>query len=356
MKLKAGIIGCGSITRFRHAPEYKANPFISEIVFYDRNPERAEILANQFAGSVAQSLDDLITDPTIDIISDCSSNEFHSINSVKALLGGKHVLCEKPIALTLEDAEQIVQAQRTSNKKLMIDHNQRFTRAHQKARQLIERKELGEVLTFKTSFGHAGPERWGINKSNSTWFFSKERSGLGVAGDLGIHKVDLLHYLLNDQIEQVSAFQGSLDKTGTSGEPIEVCDNLVCSLKTVGGRIGTASFSWTYYGEEDNSTIIYLTGGIIKIYHDNKYPLIVMDKDGAVTKYQLETIQTNDKQTNSGVIDSFVDSVLRNQEPPVTGEDALVSLKVILGIVKAAETASVVQVNQSSGKVETKKV
>ncbi len=356
MKLKAGIIGCGSIAKFRHAPEYKANPNIEEIVFYDRNPERAEILADQFAGSVAASLDDLITDPTIDIISDCSSNEFHPINSVKALLAGKHVLCEKPIALTIEGAEQIVQAQKTSSKKLMIDHNQRFTRAHQKARQLIENKELGEVLTFKTSFGHAGPERWGINKTKSTWFFSKERSGLGVAGDLGIHKIDLLHYLLNDEINQVSAFQGSLDKTGITGEPIEVCDNLVCTLKTAGGRIGTASFSWTYYGEEDNSTIIYLTGGIIKIYHDKDYPLLVIEKDGSIAKYQLETIQTNDDQTNSGVIDSFVDSVLHNKSPAVTGEDALVSLKVLLGIVKAAETATVVQVNQSTAKLETKNV
>ncbi|WP_053217990.1 Gfo/Idh/MocA family protein [Virgibacillus senegalensis] len=351
MKLKAGIIGCGSITKFRHAPEYAANPFVEEIVFYDRNPERAELLASQYAGSVAASLDDLIADPTIDMISDCSSNEFHHINSVKALLGGKHVLCEKPISLTLEGAEQIVQAQKTSNKKLMIDHNQRFTKAHQKARQLIKRKELGEVLTFKTSFGHGGPELWGINKTNTTWFFSKDRSGLGVAGDLGIHKIDLLHYLLDDEIQQVSAFQGTLDKTTVTGEPIEVCDNLVCTLKTAKGRIGTGAFSWTYYGEEDNSTIIYLTGGILKIYHDSEYPLIVVEKDGAMAKYQLETIQTNDNQTSSGVIDSFVNSILHEHEPPVTGEDALVSLKVILAIMEAAETESIVHISGPMSKV-----
>ncbi|SDK17688.1 Gfo/Idh/MocA family protein [Sediminibacillus albus] len=352
MKIKAGIIGCGSITRYRHAPEYQANPFVSGIVFYDRNMDRAQILAEEFGGSVAASMEDLINDPTIDVISDCSSNEYHHINSVKALLGGKHVLCEKPISLSLAGAEQILQAQQTSKKKLMVDHNQRFTKAHQKAKQLIESKELGEVLTFKTSFGHAGPELWGINKTKSTWFFSKERSGLGVAGDLGIHKIDLLHYLLSDEIHQVSAFQGALDKKSATGEPIQVCDNLVCTVKTAKGRLGTASFSWTYYGEEDNSTIIYLSKGIIKIYHDNEHQLIVLNKDGETVKYQLEAIQTNDNQTNSRVIDAFISSIINNQEPPVTGEDALVSLKVILAILESAEKETVVNINTNLSKVK----
>jgi predicted dehydrogenase len=342
--IKVGIIGCGSITKLRHAPEYKANPNVDEIVFYDRNLERATALANQFGGSVAQTVEELLADPTVDVISDCSSNEFHHIFSTKALLNGKHVLCEKPISLTIEHASEIVEAQKTTGNKLMVDHNQRFTRAHQKAKEIIKNEELGKVLTFRTTFGHSGPEQWGVNKTNSTWFFKKERSGLGVAGDLGIHKVDLLHYLLDDEIEQVSAFQGALDKVNESGQPIEVCDNIVCSLKTKKGRLGNASFSWTYYGEEDNSTIIYCENGILKIYHSEKYQLEVINKNGEKVHYELESIQTNDNQTNSGVIDEFVNCVLLDQDPLVTGTDALTSLKVILGIIEAAETNSVVKI------------
>ncbi|MFZ0577510.1 MAG: Gfo/Idh/MocA family oxidoreductase, partial [Psychrobacillus psychrotolerans] len=77
MGIKVGIIGCGSITKLRHAPEYKANPFVDEIVFYDRNPERAEALADMFGGTVEQDVDKLLTDPMIQVISDCSSNESH---------------------------------------------------------------------------------------------------------------------------------------------------------------------------------------------------------------------------------------------------------------------------------------
>ncbi|MFC0270357.1 Gfo/Idh/MocA family protein [Metabacillus herbersteinensis] len=344
MSIKVGIIGCGSIAKLRHAPEYKANPYVDKIVFFDRNLERAEELAHMFGGSVANSVEELLTDPTIEIISDCSSNEFHHIFSAKALQSGKHVLCEKPISLTIEHATEVVEAQKKSGKKLMVDHNQRFTRAHQKAKEIIENEELGKVLTFRTTFGHAGPEHWGVNKTNSTWFFKKNRSALGVAGDLGIHKIDLVHYLLGDEIEQVSAFQGALDKVDEHGDPIKVSDNIVCSLKTKRGRIGTASFSWTYYGEEDNSTIIYCERGILKIYHRDEYQIEVITKEGERVNYQLESIQTNDNQTNSGVIDAFIECVRLDKNPLVSGDDALSSLKVILGILEAAETSRVVTI------------
>ncbi|SEQ93830.1 Gfo/Idh/MocA family protein [Piscibacillus halophilus] len=342
--MKVGIIGCGSITKFRHAPEYYDNPHITEIVFYDRNPERADALAEIFDGKVVRSVEELFEDESIVAISDCSSNESHHIFSTQALLSGKHVLTEKPIALSVEEAKEILEAQKKSGKILMVDHNQRFTKAHQKAKEIIQSGELGKVLTFKTNFGHSGPESWGVNKSNSTWFFKKDRSGYGVAADLGIHKLDLVHYLLDDQIEQVSAFQGTLDKVDEHGDPIEVCDNIICNLRTQKGRLGTAAFSWTYYGEEDNSTTLYCEKGIMKIYHHDQYQIEVITKDEERINYKLEAIQTNDNQTNTGVIDAFVDCVRNGKEPIVTGQDAVDSLKAVLAIIESAETNQVVNV------------
>lgn len=340
--MKVGIIGCGSIAKLRHAPEYTANPYVDGIVFYDRNVDRARKLADIFNGSVAQTLEELLDDPTIQAISDCSSNENHHIFSTKALLKGKHVLCEKPISLTLEEATEIVEAQKKSQMKLMVDHNQRLTPAHRKAKEILKNKELGKILTFRTTFGHKGPESWGVNKTKSTWFFKKDRSGLGVAGDLGIHKIDLLQFLLEDEIEKVGAFQGTLDKVDEQGIPVEVCDNIVCSLMTKQGRMGTASFSWTYYGEEDNSTIIYCEKGILKIYHNPAYQLEVITRDGDQINYKLETIQTNDNQTNTGIIDAFIDSIRLDKEPLVSGEDALTSLKVVLSILESAKTNKII--------------
>src|SRR5690606_12499773 len=133
----------------------------------------------------------------------------------------------------------------------------------------------------------------------------------------------------DDEIVDVHSFYGALDKVDENGKPIEVCDNVVCALKTQKGRLGTASFSWTYDGSEDNSTIIYCQLGILKIYHDPSAPLLIEKRDGSIKRYELESIQTNDNQTNSGVIDSFIDSIINEIEPPVTGEQAVASLRVV---------------------------
>ena len=317
MGIKVGIIGCGAITKMRHAPEYKANPHVEEIVFFDRNLDRSEAMAAMFSGQVAETVEDLFNDPDIQAISDCSSNEHHHLFSTQALLSGKHVLCEKPISLTSDYAKEIIAS-----------------------------GELGKVLTFRTAFGHAGPEQWGINKTNSTWFFKKERSGFGVAGDSEIHKVDVLHYLLDDEIEQVSAFQGALHKVDENGEVIEVCDNLVCTIKTAKGSLGTAAFSWTYYGKEDNSTILYCEKGIMKTYHSDEHQLEIITANGEKALYKLEAMQTNESQTPSGVIDAFIDCVRLDKELLVTGEDALKSLRVILGIMESAESGSIVDIEK----------
>lgn len=329
MKFKVGIIGCGSISKYRHAPEYRNNPFVDEIYFYDRNIERAKSLAKEFDGYVVETVEELLKDESIIAISDCSSNDAHHIYSTKALHHGKHVLCKKPLAISVKYAEKILHAQRKTGKKLMVDHNQRLSEAHQLAKRIIVQRELGDVLTFRMSFGHRGPESWGINKTSSTWYFNEKRAPYGVAGDLGIHKIDLIHYLLDDIIVDVHAFQGTLDKKDQNGRMIQVSDNVVAILKTEKGKIGTASFSWTYYGDEDNSTTLYCQEGIIKIYHDPVYPLIIEKKNGEVIKHKLEPIQTNAKQSNSGVIDAFIDSIIKDEPPPITGEDALSTLKVI---------------------------
>lgn len=349
MMIKVGIIGCGSIANQRHAPEYMNNPYAQIALVYDPNPERAERLVEQFGGRVASSWEEVVNAPDIEAISDCSTNEMHHIITTQALRAGKHVLCEKPIATTTECAEMIIQAAEESGTILMIDHNQRLASAHLKAKELIQSGELGRIITFKLNFGHKGPEYWSINKSKATWFFKKSRSALGVAGDLGIHKVDLLRYLLDEEIVAVSALAGALDKKDELGQPIEVCDNMVCVLKTASGAIGTASFSWTYYGEEDNSTILYGEKGIMKIYANPDCDIEIIKGNGDKITHQVGAIQTNDNQTNSGVIDSFIEAIRQKARPIATGEDGLSALRIIEAATLSAETGKTVSLLPNHG-------
>ncbi|MBO7745035.1 Gfo/Idh/MocA family oxidoreductase [Paenibacillus sp. MWE-103] len=344
MTIRVAIIGCGSIAELRHAPEYAANGHAEIAAFFDHNPERAQRLADQFGGRVAPSIDDVIADETIDAVSVCTSNETHEEVTVKALRAGKHVLCEKPIAISVAAARAMMKAEEKSDGILMIGHNQRFSKAHRIAKRLIDSGEIGRVLTFQTTFGHSGPEHWAFVKSMDTWFFSKERSGLGAAGDLGIHKLDLIRYLLDDEIADIAAFSGALHKTDTEGEPIAVNDNMVCIVQTEGGVLGTVALSWTYYGEEDNSTVLYGEKGILKIFANETYPVQLKRSDGTSKEYEIDGMQTNDNQTESGVIDAFIEAIRKGKKPPVSARDGLVSLKLIQAALKAAEERRSVRV------------
>ncbi|MED4750299.1 Gfo/Idh/MocA family oxidoreductase [Brevibacillus choshinensis] len=337
MTIRVGIIGCGSIANQRHAPEYTNNPHVELAFVYDPNPDRAARLAERFGAKVADSWEYIVDHPDVDAISDCSTNEMHHVITTRALRAGKHVLCEKPIATTLVGAQGIVLAAAESGTVLMIDHNQRLVAAHEMARALLQSGEVGKVLSFKTNFGHKGPEYWSINASNSTWFFKKDRSALGVAGDLGIHKVDLLRFLLDDEISEVSAYAGALDKKDEQGKAIEVYDNMVCILRTASGAIGTASFSWSYYGDEDNSTILYGEKGVMKIFANPDADIEIIKSSGERKHYKVGAIQTNEYQTNSGVIDAFVESIRFQGKPVVTGEDGVRALEIIQAAVESAE-------------------
>lgn len=335
--IRVGIIGCGSIAEFRHAPEYYRNPNAQLVAFYDPNRKRADLLARTYGGRVADAYTDITRDPAIDAISDCTPNHMHDAVSTDALLHGKHVLVEKPMAVTLDGAQRMVDAARSSGTILMVAYNQRLVAAHQKARQILHSGELGRVLTFHTVFGHRGPEYWSEAKSKATWFFNRQHSVFGAAGDLGIHKVDLLRYLLDDEIVEVSCYADTLHKTFDNGQPIDVNDNLVALVRTRRGCIGTLAASWTYYGPEENGTTLYCEGGVIRLCGDPEFQIRVSQPGGRETLYRMERIQTNETQSNSGVIDAFVDCIILGRQPPATGEDGLRSLRVILAMLESAE-------------------
>ena len=195
-----GVIGCGKIAQVRHIPEYMDHPQANLVGLFDLNPERTRELAGKYGAKAYSSWEELLADPTIDAVSVCVANNAHAEISIAALKAGKHVLCEKPMATTLADCEAMVAAARESGKFLMIGQNQRLTRAHQKARELVEQGALGDIISFRTTFGHGGPETWSVDPGKNTWFFDKNKAAMGAMADLGIHKTDLIQYLTGQTV------------------------------------------------------------------------------------------------------------------------------------------------------------
>ena len=344
--VRVGIIGCGKIAQVRHIPEYLDNPNAKLTGLYDLNLQRAKNLAEKYDCKFYESVEEMLTDPEIDAVSVCVANHVHAEITIAALKAGKHVLCEKPMATKLKDCQMMVDTAEQMGKKLMIGQNQRFAKAHAEAKKLIERGDIGSVLTFKTTFGHGGPETWSVDAGPQNWFFDKKRAAMGAMADLGVHKTDLIQYLLNDTVEETTAKVTTLDKKDSNGNLIGVDDNAFCIYKMKSGIIGTMTASWTYYGEEDNSTIIYGTEGMLKIYHDPKYCIELIRKDGGKVFYDIDQIQTNDNQTKSGIIDAFVKSVENDTEPAVPGKSVLSAMKAIFGSLKSSELGRTVRVDE----------
>ena len=342
--INVGIIGCGSITKLRHAPEYKSNRDVDIKGFYDTRQDRAEEMSGMFGGRVYNSIDDMLADKNIDAVSVCTANVFHAPVSIRALEAGKHVLCEKPMATSVEDCTKMIEAAERNGKILMIGHNQRFITAHIKAKEILQSGEMGKILSFRTVFGHGGPEMWSADKSSGTWFFRKDAASMGAIGDLGIHKADLISWLIDDEITEVSAMTVTLDKKDDTEKLIEIDDNAICILKSQRGIVGTLSASWTYYGDEDNSTVVYCTGGAVKICSDRDYSLIVEKGCSEKIFYKLGNIYTNDCQTDSKVIDAFVKCIIRGERPPVSGNDGLKALKVVLACIKSSSKGSTIKI------------
>ena len=344
MSIKVGIIGCGKIAQVRHIPEYAANPHAEVYGFYDINLARAEELAKKYGGKAYESYEALLADPAIEAVSVCAANHAHAEISIAALKAGKHVLCEKPMAVTLAECEAMVAAAEEAGKYLMIGQNQRLAKAHSKAKELIEQGAIGKVLTFRTIFGHGGPETWSIDPGSNVWFFDKTKAAMGAMADLGIHKTDMIQYVLGSKIVKTQAVLTTLDKKDATGGLIGVDDNAICIYQMENGIIGTMTASWTYYAAEDNTTVIYGTKGELRLYDDPKYSVQQINADGTRIDYQIDQIQTNDNQTASGVIDLFVDCLVEKKEPEISGANVLHAMKAVFASIESSAKGCVIEV------------
>lgn len=336
--IRIGVIGCGAIARRRHLPEYAYQPNVEIVAVADTNKERAEEMAALYGAEAYTDYRELLQHEGLDAVSVCLPNALHAPVSIAAMEAGKHVLCEKPMAISIAEASAMIAASETTGKLLMIGHNQRLMLPHVKAKEILDSGVLGRVLTFRTSFGHGGPETWSIEGPGG-WFFQKKLAFIGAMGDLGVHKTDLIRFLLGEEIVEVGAFVGTLQKQDT-----DVDDNAVCVLKSENGIIGTLAASWTYKAKEDNSTVLYCENGILRLIEDATYNVIIDFNNGERVLHQMGKVATNDKQTESGIVRTFIHHIATNTKPSISGEEGLKSLKVILAALESAETGTIVRV------------
>jgi len=345
--VRYGIIGCGAIGQRRHIPEAAANPNAKLVALADANKERVEELGKKYGARPYTDHRQLIASPDVDAVVVAGPNATHAPMTLEALQAGKHVLCEKPMATSRDDAKAMIDTSKKVGKFLMIGLNQRLMGPHQKAKEVLQSGRLGKVIAFRTAFKHPGPEGWSVDK-NKSWFFQKQAAFMGVSGDLGVHKVDLMRWLLGQEFTEVGGFISTLHKCDPEGKPLALDDNAFLILKTKQGVVGSMILSWTNYGTEENYTVLYCEKGVLSLGLDPSANVIV-DCEGKKEGFNAGEMATNLKQTNSGIIDLFTKSILENKPPEINGYEGYQSLDVILTAMEASQEGKTLKVKGWEG-------
>jgi UDP-N-acetylglucosamine 3-dehydrogenase len=343
MPVKYGVIGCGAIAQRRHIPECVANPDSKLVALADPVKERVDELAAKYGAKAYVDYKEMLKDPSVDAVVVAGPNSLHAQQSIDALNAGKHVLCEKPMATTRDDARAMLEASKKNKKFLMIGLNQRLMPPHVKAKKILQSGALGGILAFRTAFQHPGPEGWSVDAGKS-WFFKKGAAFMGVTGDLGVHKADLLRWLLGQEFAEVGGILSTLDKRDPEGKPIDLDDNAYLTLKTTGGITGSMILSWTNYGPEENYTVIYCQKGVLSLGTDPTYGVIVDYRNGEREMHKVGEMSTNTKQVASGIIDAFTRSIATNTPQEIDGMEGYKSLDVILTAMDAAKEGKTMRI------------
>ncbi len=257
---RVGVIGAGSIAQECHMPGYKKDKRTRLVAFSDPAVERqGEVIAKFGAVQGYADYRDMLRNESLDIVSVCTPNKFHAANVIASLEAGCHVLCEKPIAVSLKEADAMMAAAKSARRKLMIGFTHRLLAGPRQCKELLAEKRIGKPFMIRVRFAHGGPyPGWAKN----SWFYKKELAAGGAMLDMGIHAIDLCLWLMGP-INAVSA------KAATLVKKIEVDDNAVMILEFKSGALGYIEVGWTskpgfsgleIYGTEGSIICDYIKG------------------------------------------------------------------------------------------------
>jgi UDP-N-acetylglucosamine 3-dehydrogenase len=328
-KLRVGIIGLGQIAKLGHIPGYQKTGAVVTAAC-DANEATAKQVCENF-GIPKYYLDwkEMLAAGGFDAVSICTPPTLHSAMVIECARRGLPVLVEKPMAPNLSDCDQMIKAAQDNNVLLMVSHNQRYMPAHMKAKEIIESGRLGKPYIVQTVFGHGGPEKW---SPSGQWYFSPEVAKMGVMSDLGYHKIDLIQWLLDQEIIEIGASMGTFEKETT------LEDSVACVLKFSKGVIGTMIASWVYKPDMENSLTIRFEKGVLTVPSDPQNSVIVRQVvDPDKTEEINYKMNSSDNSGWFGAVSAFVNAVENDKPSPVPGA---VGKQVMTVLLRAYESVS----------------
>ncbi len=341
-RVKVGIIGSGFEADI-HAASFQMVPDAAEVVAVaSPTPGNARTLADRYGiARVFTDYKKMLAETDIEMVTIAAPNYLHAQMTVDIANAGRHVVCEKPLCMTMEEADLMIDTCRQKGVLLMYAEELFFTPKYVKAKEMADQGAFGRVYQVKQAEKHFGP--------HAAWFWDVEKSGGGVFMDMGCHGIAFCYWFLGrPEIETVycqMATHVHADKT--KGE-----DDSVCVLEFAGGAVGLVENSWARRGGMEDRIEVYGEGGVTyaNLHMGNALPTYSEYGYG----YAVEKAPTTKGWTypvfeelwNYGFpqeMRHFARCVRGKEEPQATGADGRVVQEVLYAGYKSAGTGSKVR-------------
>jgi UDP-N-acetyl-2-amino-2-deoxyglucuronate dehydrogenase len=334
------IVGCGHIAK-KHAEAIQNIEGANLVAVCDKVPQAMDEYVKKYGARSYEDLADMLSDPSIDVVNICTPSGLHAPIAVEAAKAKKHVIVEKPIALTLEDADLIINTCKENNVKLAVVHPNRFRPVVQELKRLMDEGRFGKL-------SHANATvRWNRNQAyydQAPWRGTKALDG-GVLMNQAIHNIDLLIWLIGD-VEEVYSM------SATRLRNIEAEDVSTGVVRFKNGALGVVEAATTIYPKNlEESLSIFGEAGTAIISGTTatqfKHLAIESLNDEEINAI-IEKVKANSlgKPGHQCIIEDMIEAIQEDREPIVNGEDGKRALQLVLAFYESAEKKQRVIINE----------
>jgi predicted dehydrogenase len=333
-KVRVGLIGTGFIGDI-HAAAFRMVPDAEVVAAASPAPGKAKAFARERGiGRATEDYRDLLALRDLDVVTIGIPNYLHAQATIDAAAAGKHVICEKPLCRTLDEADRMIEACRRAGVLLMYAEELCFAPKYVRARQLAAEGALGDVFLVKQSEEHFGP--------HMPWFWDVEKSGGGVLLDMGCHSIEFARWVLGKpKVRSVLASLG----TYVHGDKTRGEDHSLCIVEYDGGKTAIAENSWAKRGGVDDRCEIYGSGGFTRAdllrgsslltYSEPGYGYAV-EKAATTRGYSFTMFEEIWNYGFPQELAHFVRCIQGKETPLETGEDGREVLRIIYAAYESA--------------------
>ena len=331
--LRVALVGVGAAAQINHLPVLKKLEDVELAALCDRDPEKTSRVAQKFGVPTSYTrFEELLNDDSIDAVDITTPNYLHAPMAIAALEAGKHVLCERPLARSADEAEAMAKAARKSDRLLMCAVQHRFRPDAQLLRKFVDKGDLGDIFLAKGGWLRQKTE-W----DSDEWRAQKRESGGGVVLDLGFQMIDLALWVLGDvKAESVTA---SVHRTKKG----DVEDSATAFLRLDSGATLTLELTWGLLMEKDFAYLnLFGSGGAALLnpfrVHKGMHGTLVN-----VTP-TLETSRNQYRQSMEAQIQHFADAMRGAKNPMGLVSEIVPVMELVDAIYRSAEQGREVKV------------